>query len=330
MEAPPSLMSRPAPVGFSAQFLAYLVALYAVTVLVYRTTVWFTYGGWATSGNGQPPFWDGAEFMASAGVDFCIRLVLSLPLMYFVLTRGHLLRLSVQVFLYSLVGVAFVGVAVPLATAVKQALGWVDVLGGNARIWLYYTTALFYWVQLGAVLALVYVRKYQISVWEKQQSEQDPKAVGRTGEEAQLNAHFPPDNLVATTVPDHVSPHNPNADVSDAPLSGQDYPAKIVLTKGNRQRIVAVDTIRYVEAYGDYTKVYTLTEAGLSNLGITALLAKLDPQHFCRVHRSFVVNLAFAEELVRQDRHHAVRLDSGTCVKVSESYYAALRARWIK
>lgn len=107
--------------------------------------------------------------------------------------------------------------------------------------------------------------------------------------------------------------------------AGAPYAPRVILHKGTRRVVVDAHAIRYAEAYGDYCKVYLQAEQLLSQSGISELAQKLDPALFCRVHRSYLVNLAHARELVRVGRRGYVVLDNHAQVKVSDSYQGQLQ-----
>ena len=75
------------------------------------------------------------------------------------------------------------------------------------------------------------------------------------------------------------------------------YPEKILVQTGNRLVTVSVTDILRIEAEGDYATLVTATGKHLSNYGIGALEAKLNPQYFLRVHRSDIVNLHYIREI---------------------------------
>lgn len=68
-------------------------------------------------------------------------------------------------------------------------------------------------------------------------------------------------------------------------------------------RIVLVDTaaVRYVRAEGHYTWVHTAQGSGFCNLTIGDLEGRLDAGSFLRIHRSYMANLDFAEQIVRDE-----------------------------
>ncbi len=51
-----------------------------------------------------------------------------------------------------------------------------------------------------------------------------------------------------------------------------------------------VDDILYFEAYGDYQKLFTCDERHVITDTMKELSNKMDPHHFIRIHRSFLIN----------------------------------------
>ena len=98
------------------------------------------------------------------------------------------------------------------------------------------------------------------------------------------------------------------------------YPEKILVQTGNRLVTVAVADILRIEAEGDYATLVTAAGKHLSNYGIGALEAKLNPQHFLRVHRSDIVNLHYIREIQKYPSSYDVILQNGDVVRVSRSY----------
>lgn len=86
---------------------------------------------------------------------------------------------------------------------------------------------------------------------------------------------------------------------------------KIPTVSGNRIVLVDVAAVRYVRAEGHYTWVHTAQGSSFCNLTISDLEARLDAGSFLRIHRSYVANLDFAEQIVRDDGKVMLKL-SGT------------------
>ncbi|SDY50472.1 LytR/AlgR family response regulator transcription factor [Hymenobacter psychrophilus] len=104
------------------------------------------------------------------------------------------------------------------------------------------------------------------------------------------------------------------------------YPVRLFVPHGIRLVAVPVASIRWAEAAGDYCTIHTNTGSELSNLGITALQERLDPQRFLRVHRSTLVALDAVLALERDGSGgYYATLEGDHTVRVSRTYAEVLR-----
>lgn len=97
-----------------------------------------------------------------------------------------------------------------------------------------------------------------------------------------------------------------------------------------RDGIVPIDvrSIRRIQAAGDYVEVFTESGRHLLHTALSELALRLDPETFCQVHRSHVVNLDAVERLVPYDpRRLLVRLRDGTEIVASRAASERLRER---
>ena len=72
---------------------------------------------------------------------------------------------------------------------------------------------------------------------------------------------------------------------------------RIPVEKGGRKVPVPIDQLRYIEAKDDYSCIYTDTDRYLSVISLAQLEAKLSPHGFFRVHRGYIVNLQYVEDV---------------------------------
>ena len=72
---------------------------------------------------------------------------------------------------------------------------------------------------------------------------------------------------------------------------------RIPVEKGGRKVLVPIDQIRYIEAKDDYSCIYTADDRFLSVISLAQLEAKLTPHGFFRVHRGYIVNLQYVEDV---------------------------------
>lgn len=126
-------------------------------------------------------------------------------------------------------------------------------------------------------------------------------------------------------------------DITDAVSSDDDH-ARRPQTKRQLQkiptvshnRIVLIDAadVTYVRAEGHYTWVSTPRGSSFCNLSISDLAERLDGEAFMRIHRSYLVNLDHAEQIVRDDGRTSLRMrDDANALPVSRSSVAALLER---
>ena len=72
---------------------------------------------------------------------------------------------------------------------------------------------------------------------------------------------------------------------------------RIPVVKSGRKVLVPIDQIRYIEAKDDYSCIYTDNDRFLSTISLAKLEEKLAPHGFFRVHRGYLVNLEFVEDV---------------------------------
>jgi hypothetical protein len=86
---------------------------------------------------------------------------------------------------------------------------------------------------------------------------------------------------------------------------------KIPTVSANRIVLVDASAVRYVRAEGHYTWVHTAQGSSFCNLTIGDLEGRLDGNSFLRIHRSYVANLDFAEQILRDDGKVMLKLSGG-------------------
>ena len=104
---------------------------------------------------------------------------------------------------------------------------------------------------------------------------------------------------------------------------------KIPTVRQNRIVLVDVDGVSFIRSEGHYTHVQTAEGSHFCNLTIGDLEARLDPDLFLRVHRSYIVNLAQATQIVRDEGRVGLRLGHPDDIEipVARSSVARLMAR---
>lgn len=111
-------------------------------------------------------------------------------------------------------------------------------------------------------------------------------------------------------------------------MQGTNYPERFLVDQGTRFVGVSVSDIVWIEAEGDYVKLYTVKQSYLSSLGIGEMEQKLNPQQFQRIHRSAIVNMSQIVEVIREPSGPQVKLTTGQIQKVSRTYLPAFK-KWM-
>lgn len=124
----------------------------------------------------------------------------------------------------------------------------------------------------------------------------------------------------------HSSTNNAVQPLAEKLLMEQaNYPERILVQAAKKLITIATSDIVWIEAYGDYSKLYTAKDIYLSNFGISSLESKLPPDLFIRVHRSAIINIAFIKEVEKYPGSYDVKMQTGDKVTVSRSYMDNLR-----
>jgi two-component system LytT family response regulator len=92
----------------------------------------------------------------------------------------------------------------------------------------------------------------------------------------------------------------------------QEYLERILLPCKDRMVFVNVKDIILIEAVENYVSLFTLNESHLLLQKISDIEDKLNPKHFFRIHRSYIVNLDFVESIHTWKKSgYRVRLKNG-------------------
>jgi len=107
----------------------------------------------------------------------------------------------------------------------------------------------------------------------------------------------------------------------------QDFAERLMVKSAGRVVFLRVEEVDWIEAAGSYVRLHVGRESHLLHEGISALMTRLDPARFARVHRSTIVNLDRVRELQPWFHGDAIAiLRDGTKVQVSRTYRESLAA----
>ncbi|MBC7525192.1 MAG: LytTR family transcriptional regulator DNA-binding domain-containing protein [Flavobacterium sp.] len=98
------------------------------------------------------------------------------------------------------------------------------------------------------------------------------------------------------------------------------YSKTVLVQKGTKLCSILTDDIIYIEALDDYAMIYTKDDSFLANKGLGAIHAKLNPELFIRVHRSFVVSIHHIAEINKDIAGYQIITSNAKKINVSRTY----------
>ncbi|RUO79341.1 LytR/AlgR family response regulator transcription factor [Pseudidiomarina taiwanensis] len=99
------------------------------------------------------------------------------------------------------------------------------------------------------------------------------------------------------------------------------YPEHIAIKESGEITRVAINSIEWIDAAGDYMCIHAGNETHILRKTMKELEEELNPQRFQRIHRSAIVNMEQVEKLCsRQNGEYHLQLRNGKELKVSRSY----------
>jgi two-component system LytT family response regulator len=104
---------------------------------------------------------------------------------------------------------------------------------------------------------------------------------------------------------------------------------QLTARRGSRIELIAIPAIDWLEADGDYVRTHVGAKSYLLNETLTALLARLDPDLFVRIHRARAVNVTRIRALQRGEHgEYIIHLLDGRPLSAGRSYTTALNERF--
>lgn len=106
----------------------------------------------------------------------------------------------------------------------------------------------------------------------------------------------------------------------DLLINKTNFPERILVQTSKKLITIAVKDIIRIEAFGDYSKLFTKENFFLSNFGISILETKFNPEIFIRVHRSSIININFVKEVSKNLTAFDIIMTNSDLVRVSRGY----------
>lgn len=108
----------------------------------------------------------------------------------------------------------------------------------------------------------------------------------------------------------------------------QGYQHRLVVKDGHTIRIIPTQDILYLEASDDYVRIHSNTGKYLKKATLGSIEQSLDPAHFIRIHRSYLIPVT---QLIRIEAYekesHIAWLQCGVKVPVSKAGMSKLKAQ---
>jgi two-component system LytT family response regulator len=101
---------------------------------------------------------------------------------------------------------------------------------------------------------------------------------------------------------------------------------RVVVKDGGKIKIIPVTNIQYLEAADDYVKIITGEGTFLKKKTMQFFEDSLQPFHFVRVHRSYIINTQLITRIDAYEKDsHLALLSTGARVPVSKNGYGKLK-----
>ncbi len=106
----------------------------------------------------------------------------------------------------------------------------------------------------------------------------------------------------------------------------EEYLDRIVVKDRHKIHIIPADQIRYIESLDDYVMIYSHDGRFMKQKTMHYFEASLDPHHFARIHRSYIVRIDQIAQLQQYEKESYIAiLHDKTRLKVSKSGYKNLK-----
>jgi two-component system LytT family response regulator len=100
---------------------------------------------------------------------------------------------------------------------------------------------------------------------------------------------------------------------------------RILIRDGTDVHIIPVEDVIYCEAQEDYVRIYTENRSYLKLERMSNLEKTLDPRNFCRIHRSYLLNIDYLAKIEPYSKDSRIaKLKDGKALPISRSGYNRL------
>ena len=91
--------------------------------------------------------------------------------------------------------------------------------------------------------------------------------------------------------------------------------------------VIPVDDVLYMESADDYVAIHTADSTHIKLDRLNKLEQRLDPRQFCRIHRSYLMNISYLAKIEQETKDSRIAtLTNGKELPISRSGYSSLKA----
>ncbi len=101
---------------------------------------------------------------------------------------------------------------------------------------------------------------------------------------------------------------------------------RVIVKTGSKINIIPIEKLNWIEAQDDYVMLHTSEGKYLKQKTMKFFEDNLEPEHFIRLHRSYIVRITFIKqvELFEKESYRVILQDS-SAIPVSKSGYSKLK-----
>lgn len=114
---------------------------------------------------------------------------------------------------------------------------------------------------------------------------------------------------------------------SNQPQPMQDeYIHELVICERGREDRVKLENVTYIQAFGNYIRLVVEDKTFLYRVTMSQIESKLNPDTFMRIHRSYIINKEFVDNISYLSKNeYAVRLSEGTEITSGRKYMPTIK-----
>jgi two-component system LytT family response regulator len=103
---------------------------------------------------------------------------------------------------------------------------------------------------------------------------------------------------------------------------------RVVVKSNTKISVIPVEKIRYIEAQDDYVMIYATEGKHLKQSTMKYFEQHLDPKHFMRVHRSYIIRFDQVVQLEPYGKEsYVAKLKDGPSIPISKSGFKSLKEK---